>query len=106
MLKALVLAVALAVAAPAPVLKDEQYLGTQFGICPDGSALQVDLYDPDPSDPDALLIVFRRETGIVAILDDKNKQLWVSARQAWLPLAEAAGLWATPCQLPAPGTPT
>jgi hypothetical protein len=75
-------------------------LGTQSGECPDGVTMEVTLYDPDPSDPEALIVVFKKEGFPVGLLDAKANTLYVYADKKVYPLEEAKEKWPTACDFP------
>jgi hypothetical protein len=77
-----------------------QYINSQFGQCPDGTILELALYDPDANDPKALVIVYKRGDHVVAALDSRTRVLTLASGLA-LPIEQAAARWATPCDLPA-----
>lgn len=100
-MKSLILAAALFMTVGgAPVPPQEQYLRSNFGMCPDGQVIQVDLYDTDKDDPQAMVAVYKRGEHVVAVLNVKTKRVWVAAVKREMDVAEAQQKWPTPCDLP------
>jgi hypothetical protein len=97
----LLFAMLLAISTGAPELIESQRLGSQYGLCPDGTVLEQVVYDRDPNDPDAAYRVYRRGEHAVGVNDTKEKRVWVYQDQRWYTYAEAEGKYpGGPCGLP------
>ena len=77
-----------------PLLQEAQ------GICPDGTAIEAQLYDANPDDPEAAVVLFKREGRPVGALDSKADTIYVYADRKTYTLSEAQEKYASPCDLP------
>lgn len=78
-------------------------IGSEMGMCPDGSLIEREMYDPDPADPNAVIVIFKRGDQAIALLDSRNMQITLASGQK-LDLVEAKRRYPTPCDLPSSGT--
>lgn len=75
------------------------------GMCPDGTQLTVAIYDPDPSDPEAVVYLFKKGNLWVAlrVVQNGEDKLYVYGAQRWYPIEHARNQWNTPCDIPTAG---
>ncbi len=79
--------------------------GERGGMCPDGGFITLALYDPDPSDPNAVVYLFKRGDVPVALrvaIGDSDR-LYVYAAHRWFTIDEAKATWPSPCDIPTVG---
>src|SRR5262245_35966659 len=99
---------------PPPDISKYPSLGQQFGQCPDGSVMSVEVLDADSTNPMAAIYVFRRGPDqaqglaerVVAILDRVQGTIWIAKERKVYTLADAQAKWRSPCDLPDPGIST
>lgn len=98
-------ALALSACASIPLAKDpppDQYLGSQFGQCPDG-IIEVAIYDPAPNDPKvSRIVLFKRGDQVIARM--QGDTIYIVKLRTVMPLAEAQAKYGTPCEIPHNGT--
>lgn len=71
-------------------------------ICPNGSELHVQAFDPDPA-KDELIIVYSRAGQVIAVNDGRNNTIAVVAERKVYTLEEAGAKFGSACNLPNPG---
>lgn len=89
-----------AVLALAPPPGAEQ-LGSDKIPCPDGSIVTRDAYDPDPSNPNAVILIYRRGEKPMAMLDSVALTLTLASGEV-VTLDRVKMRWQSPCELPDP----
>lgn len=79
--------------------------GVQPGMCPDGRRVITEMYDPDPSDPQAAIYVFRSGSVLIAIRQTSSTQdrVYVAVEGKWYSIDEARAKYPTPCAIPFSG---
>lgn len=77
----------------------DQYVTSRYGMCPDGQVLEQQLYDPDPKDNGAIIVVYKRGDHVLAVLDSRTKQIRLANGQT-LTIDQAQERYGSPCNLP------
>lgn len=77
-----------------------ELLGGDAIPCPDGTIVTREVYDPDPADPNAAIILFKRGPQTIALLDTKQLTMRLMSGQT-MTLDEIKHRWTSPCELPA-----
>ncbi len=78
---------------------DAESIGSRYASCPDGSIMEFAMYDPDPNDPNAVIVLYKRGPLVIAKLDSRNMTLTLASGQV-LDIVTAKERFATPCDIP------
>jgi hypothetical protein len=76
-----------------------EQLGADKIPCPDGSVVVREAYDPDPSNPRAVIIIYKRGEKPIALLDSVAMTLTLADGEV-ITLDRVGRRWQTPCELP------
>ncbi len=74
-------------------------LGSDMLPCPDGTQIEREVWDPDPTNRNAFILVFKRGEEIVAIFDSLSMTLTLASGEE-IDIVTAAQRWPSPCQFP------
>ncbi len=107
----LVLLAGCAAGVKAPAVEHLPSIGVRVGTCPDGSPIQMEIKDADPSNPEAVVVIWSRPADrqkslpdrVVAILMKPSNRIWIAKERKEYSLEEARAKWDNPCSLPDPG---
>jgi hypothetical protein len=86
----------------APDVSGMPLMSRQDGSCPDGAKLEMFLYDPDPTNPDALVITWFIDGNLAVAQVKPGDMVWVEAHKKYYTLDEALSQWAKICDIPRP----
>lgn len=74
-------------------------LGSDFLPCPDGTSVEREMYDPDPADRNAFVLVFKRGARILAIFDSRALTVTMASGEV-VDAVTAVQRWPSPCLFP------
>ena len=82
-----------------------ELIGQQGGFCPDGGTMTLGKYDPDPSNPEAVVYLFSRGNVPVAlrVTFGSDDRIYIYASRRWVTLEEAREQYPSPCDIPTSG---